>query len=97
MSTYTPSQFPLATKRRLIAPYWADIDTRRGGDVWYRETFNSTYLHKASEEIHKLFPEYHNFQASWMFIATWDEVAFYGATNATQQEKVNLNNDFYKF
>ncbi|CAC5404309.1 unnamed protein product [Mytilus coruscus] len=32
MRTYTPSPFPLASKRRLIAPYWTDIDTGKGGD-----------------------------------------------------------------
>lgn len=79
MNTFTPSPFPLASNRRLIAPYWTDVDTRNGGAVWYRETTNATILQKASDDIHTVFPEQFNFQASWMFIATWSDVAFYGA------------------
>lgn len=79
MSTYTPSAFPLASHKRLIAPYWTDIDTGNGGDIWYRETTNTTILQKASDDIHSVFPEQFNFQASWMFIATWSDVAFFGA------------------
>lgn len=92
MSTYTPSSFPLVSRRRLIAPYWADIDTRNGGDIWYRESTKAAMLQKESEEIRDLFPEYFNFQATWMFIATWDNVAFYGATNSTQRTKVRKRN-----
>ncbi|XP_076091897.1 protein mesh-like [Mytilus galloprovincialis] len=87
MSTYTPSPFPLASKRRLIAPYWADTDTREGGDVWYRESTNLTLLGKASKEIHDNFPEQFNFHASWMFIATWDNVAFFGADEIGKQRR----------
>ncbi|CAG2243523.1 unnamed protein product [Mytilus edulis] len=76
MSTYTPSSFPLSSRRRLIAPYWADTDTREGGDVWYRESTNLTLLGKATGEIHNIFPEHFNFHAAWIFIATWDNVAF---------------------
>ena len=32
-----------------------------------------------SQEIRRVFPEQYKFQASWLFIATWDNVAFYGA------------------
>ncbi|CAG2210018.1 unnamed protein product [Mytilus edulis] len=77
MSTYTPSSFPLPSKRRLIAPYWADTDTRKGGDVWYRESTNLTLLGEATGEIHQIFPEHFNFHAAWMFIATWDNVSFF--------------------
>ncbi|XP_063420882.1 sushi domain-containing protein 2-like [Mytilus trossulus] len=85
MRTFTPSAFPLASERRIIAPYWADIDTNNGGDVWYRESTNLTLLGEASEEIHEIFPEQFNFHASWMFIATWDNVAFFGADRCTFQ------------
>ncbi|CAG2215769.1 unnamed protein product [Mytilus edulis] len=87
MRTYTPSPFPLESKRRLIAPYWADIDTRNGGIVWYRETTNITLLQKASDEIQAIFAEHYNFHAAWMFIATWDNVAFYGADDIGKQKR----------
>jgi hypothetical protein len=78
MSTYTPSPFPLGSNRQLIAPYWTDIDTRKGGDIWYRESTNSTLLQMVSLEIRRVFPEQYKFQASWLCIATWDNVAFFG-------------------
>ncbi|XP_052077977.1 uncharacterized protein LOC127715900 [Mytilus californianus] len=87
MRTFTPSPFPLASKRRLIAPYWADIDTRNGGIVWYRETTNLTMLKKASDEIQTNFAEHYNFHAAWMFISTWDNVAFYGADEIGKKKR----------
>ena len=88
MSTYTPSPFPLGSNKRLVAPYWTDIDTNNGGDVWYRESTNRTLLQRVSQEIRRVFPEQYKFQASWIFIATWDNVAFYGA-NSVGKTKVN--------
>jgi hypothetical protein len=81
MSTYTPSPFPLGSNRQLIAPYWTDIDTRKGGDIWYRESTNSTLLQRVSLEIRRVFPEQYKFEASWLFIATWDNVAFFGSAS----------------
>ena len=79
MSTYTPTPFPLESRKRLIAPFWADVDTTNGGDIWYRETTNSTLLQMVSQEISTVFPEQHKFQATWVFIATWSNVAFFWA------------------
>ena len=94
MSTYTPTPFPLGSRKRLIAPFWADVDTRNGGDVWYRETTNSTLLQMVSEEIRTVFPEQHKFQATWGFIATWSNVAFFFADDIGKK-KVNGINDSY--
>jgi hypothetical protein len=90
MSSFTPSPFPLGSNKRLIAPYWTDIDTRNGGDIWYRESTNRTLLQLVSRPIRLLFPEQYRFQASWLFIATWDNVAFHGA-NAIGKTKVKEN------
>ncbi|XP_076071661.1 protein mesh-like [Mytilus galloprovincialis] len=87
MTAFTPSKFPLDSRRRLVAPYWADIDTRNGGIVWYRESTNLTLLTKASDEIQVIFAEHYNFRAAWMFIATWDNVAFYGADSVGKQKR----------
>jgi hypothetical protein len=43
-----------------------------------------------SQEIRRVFPEKNKFHASWLFIATWDNVSFYGA-DATGKTKVNEN------
>ena len=90
MSTYTPTPFPLESNRRLISPYWTDIDTSNGGDIWYRESTNSTLLQRVSQEIRGVFPEQYKFHPSWLFIATWDNVAFFGA-DAIGKTKVKDN------
>lgn len=78
VSTYTPDPFPLDGDRRLVAIFWADVDTRNGGKVWYRESTNRTMLERASQEVKDYFPRFFDFQAAWVFIATWDNVAYYG-------------------
>uniref|UniRef100_K1QM71 Sushi, nidogen and EGF-like domain-containing protein 1 n=1 Tax=Magallana gigas TaxID=29159 RepID=K1QM71_MAGGI len=78
VSTYTPDPFPIANDARMIAPFWADIDTTRGGAVWYRETTNADLLDRTTKEVTNNYPNFFRFKASWIFIATWDRVAFYG-------------------
>ena len=78
VSTFTPNPFPIANDARMIAPFWADIDTTRGGTVWYRETTEDSLLDRATDEIKNYFPRFLRFRASWVFIATWENVAFYG-------------------
>lgn len=35
-SSFTPASFPIA-ERKILAPFWADVDTRNGlGDIWYK-------------------------------------------------------------
>jgi len=94
MTTYNPSPFLLGTHKRLIAPYWTDIDTSNGGDIWYRESTNKTLLQMVSQEIRRAFPEQYKFQAAWLFIATWDNVAFFGANNigVTKVMKPSISN-----
>ncbi|XP_078686455.1 protein mesh-like isoform X6 [Branchiostoma floridae x Branchiostoma belcheri] len=74
---YTPDPFPLGDGRRLIAPFWADVNTWLGGHVTYRETTDSDILERATTDVTMAFPELHNFQATWVFIATWHRVSFY--------------------
>ena len=92
MSTYTPSPFPLGSNRRLIAPYLADVDTRNGGDIWYRESTNIPLIQELSAQIRAFFPEEYTFRASWLFIATWINVTFHGA-NSTGETEVNESKD----
>lgn len=58
MSTYTPDPFPIANDARMIAPFWADIDTTRGGAVWYRETTNADLLDRATKEVTNNYPNF---------------------------------------
>jgi len=37
VSQYTPDAFPLAENRRLVAAFWADVDTlKNSGRAYYR-------------------------------------------------------------
>nr|XP_022323644.1 protein mesh-like [Crassostrea virginica] len=81
VGTYTPNPFPIANDARMIAPFWADIDTRKGGTVWYRETTEDSLLDRATDEIKDYFPQFLRFRASWIFIATWENVAFFGCAS----------------
>ena len=73
--TFEP--FPL--NETLIAPYWADADTRDSGNVWYRETNDTELLDRARMEIQSAFSNA-NQQTSnitHLFIATWDAVGYF--------------------
>ncbi|XP_070554813.1 uncharacterized protein K03H1.5-like [Ptychodera flava] len=80
--TFTPDPFPLDDNRRLVAPFWADVDTRIGGDVYFREVTdpNDRLLKKTKELIVQQFADHQKFEVMWLFIATWDDVAFYGSS-----------------
>ncbi|XP_070553577.1 sushi domain-containing protein 2-like [Ptychodera flava] len=80
---FNPAPFPLDKDKygRMVAPFWADADTRNGGgEVYYRQITDpdDVLLFHATEEIHRVFPT--NFVATWAFVATWDNVAFFGAS-----------------
>lgn len=80
VSQYTPDAFPLGDNRRLVAPFWADVDTRKGGDVFYRETTDLNLLQQATNDVTATFVDQRKFKATWLLIATWHDVAFYGAS-----------------
>ena len=86
---YTPAAFPLNDQRPMIAPFWGDVDTRNGGTISYRQTTDPVLLQRASLDVHLrgyLYPNYQQlpFYPTWIFIATWDRVAFYGASASGQ-------------
>ena len=95
VSQYTPDAFPLDDNRRLVAPFWADVDTGIGGDVFYRETTDPNLLQQATNDVTATYVDHRKFKATWLLIATWYEVAFYGArgnnTNKVRQVCGNIN------
>lgn len=78
VSQFTPVAFPISGDRRVVAAFWADVDNRRGGDVFYRESVDLRILSRASQDVQTYFPELPDFSATWVFIATWHRVTFYG-------------------
>ncbi|KAH0623980.1 hypothetical protein JD844_007213 [Phrynosoma platyrhinos] len=81
VSQFTPVAFPISNDRRVVAAFWADVDNRRAGEVYYRETKDQTILERATKDIWQYFPEFPDFSAQWVFIATWYQVTFFGGNS----------------
>ena len=87
VSRFTPESFPISDDLILIAPYWADVDTRETGSVWYRETADAELLARAGDEIQTAFSiNQDRFIPTYLFITTWDHVGYY----MRQTDKVRL-------
>jgi hypothetical protein len=82
VSQYKPDPFPLGSDRRLIAPFWADVDTRKGGVVYYRETQDLAIRTRVSEEIRRYFVRQRRFSAKWVLIVSWLNVARFGGSSS---------------
>ncbi|KAJ7394041.1 hypothetical protein OS493_003714 [Desmophyllum pertusum] len=79
VSQYTPDAFPLGDNRRLVAPFWADVNTNVAGEVFYRETTDPNLLQQATNDVTATFVSHRKFRATWLLVVTWYEVAFFGA------------------
>uniref|UniRef100_A0A4W3GBW1 NIDO domain-containing protein n=1 Tax=Callorhinchus milii TaxID=7868 RepID=A0A4W3GBW1_CALMI len=77
---FTPSPFPLADNRSLIAPFWADVNNAIAGEIYFNESTEESVLQRASEDIDNYFPGL-NTSAHWVFVATWDHVAYFGSSS----------------
>ena len=75
ISTYTSSPFPLSYP--IIAPYWADVDTRGNGSVYYRETSSASIISTVASHVSNAFPSQSPFYATSVVIVTWDRVGYY--------------------
>ena len=75
---FTSNSFPLGDNRVIIAPFWTDTDTSRKGNVWYHESSDRVSLKRASEQISRAYPEA-NYNATSLFIVTWEQVGYYNA------------------
>ena len=84
-SGYTPLPFPIQGNP-MIAPFFADVDTRLAGKVWYRATSDSALLAKAANDIRPIITG-PDFSPLWLFIATWDHIGYYSA----HSDKVSIS------
>ena len=88
-STFTSSftlSFPLSeSDDQIIAPYWADVDTRGTGDIFYRQSTDPSLLARANREIQSAYPLSQNVTVTNLFITTWDAVGYF----PSQTDKVN--------
>ena len=74
--------FPLrmnsADNAQLIAPFWADVDTRTGGSVSYRESMDKDDMVRAQRDIRMAFPgQADDFKPRLVFVVTWDHVGYF--------------------
>ncbi|XP_074860207.1 sushi, nidogen and EGF-like domain-containing protein 1 isoform X2 [Carettochelys insculpta] len=83
VSQFTPVAFPISNDRCVVAAFWADVDNRRAGEVYYRESRDQTILERATKDIGQYFPEFPEFSALWVFVATWHQVTFFGGSSFT--------------
>uniref|UniRef100_A0A2K5E2F1 Sushi, nidogen and EGF-like domain-containing protein 1 n=1 Tax=Aotus nancymaae TaxID=37293 RepID=A0A2K5E2F1_AOTNA len=83
VSQFTPVAFPIAKDRCVVAAFWADVDNRRAGDVYYREATDPAMLRRATEDVRRYFPELPDFSATWVFVATWYRVTFFGGSSSS--------------
>uniref|UniRef100_A0A3P8ZN67 Sushi, nidogen and EGF-like domains 1 n=1 Tax=Esox lucius TaxID=8010 RepID=A0A3P8ZN67_ESOLU len=83
VSQFTPVAFPIAGDRRVVAPFWADVDNRRAGQVFYRESKDPATLQRATADVRRYFSEFPEFNATWILISTWHKVTFFGGSDFT--------------
>jgi len=84
-NSYSPYQFPAYGGKDIIAPFWTDIDNRWNGVISYQQYTSGSVLTQATQDINQYFPDL-SFSASWVFVATWDRVAYFynsGAVSST--------------
>ena len=74
VSTPSPLHFSFL---QMIAPFWADVDTRGTGNVFYRQTTDPNLLARATDEIKSAFPTSSNTTIRNLLIVTWDTVGYY--------------------
>ncbi|XP_016381115.1 alpha-tectorin-like [Sinocyclocheilus rhinocerous] len=90
--SYFPYQFPGYGGEDLIAPFWTDIDNRGNGFISYRQYSSGSVLAEATQDINQYFPDL-SFSATWVFVATWDRVAYYPYSGTETSFQVVLISD----
>ena len=80
-TTATITDFNSLSSPPIIAPFWDDIDIRRGGTIYYRQDSNSTTTELVQQAVASEYPEAASFQPSLVFVATWDRVERFGFSN----------------
>ena len=73
----TPLSLPLIGTQQIIAPYWADVDTRGTGQVLYRQSTDPSLLARASREIQTALSLTRNIEIKNLLITTWNAVGYY--------------------
>ena len=85
-----PRSLPLSETKQIIAPYWADVDTRGTGNIYYRQSTDPVLLTRASQDIRRALSLTQNIEIKNLLIATWDGVGYYNQnTDKVCNDKLN--------
>ena len=76
-SEHTTHPFPLTGTYKIIAPYWADVDIRGTGNIYYRQSTDPGLLARATSEIRAAFYNPTDVSIENLLIVTWDRVGYY--------------------
>ena len=96
VTDFTDESFPL-DDLIIIAPFWADADTSGigHGDVMYRQITLTDETKEEFGRVNDIFTktyfDQHPMNATWMFIATWDEVTHTSSDAANFKVSVESN------
>uniref|UniRef100_A0AC35F270 Uncharacterized protein n=1 Tax=Panagrolaimus sp. PS1159 TaxID=55785 RepID=A0AC35F270_9BILA len=93
ISDFTPWCKAAQSDYRIIAPFWADVDARRSGDIYYRQTTDAAVLAKGEAELAKAFSDIGHIDLKWAFIATWVNVTYFRDPPGSD-ESTRLRNTF---
>lgn len=75
-----PSFFnvPFPLDYPALAAFYANIDLRGSGQVYYREARDQRTLAQADDLVSRFYPRYRGrFAAASVFVATWHQVGYY--------------------
>lgn len=76
---FSQENFPI-TLEPMIAILWADINIEVAGDIYWREDTTQDILDQATNDVRTYLTCTKQFEATSVYIATWDNVAEYGGT-----------------
>lgn len=74
---FVPRPFPL-TNITAIASYWTDSDPSRGGNIYYRQIYETTELNRITTEITSKIIKHRKFICRWALMMTYESVSAYG-------------------
>ena len=79
-SGWDVGDFPTGSLRPVVAPFWADVDTRNAlsGQVWYRTSQDASLLTTLAQNVKSAYGGgYLSFNPTFAQIVTWDRVGYY--------------------
>ena len=73
---YTSAYFN--NNNALIVPWYADVDARTIGNIYYRDAgSNTSLLRRAQNDVRRYISTQSSFKSNFLFIATWSNVTHY--------------------